>query len=63
MSDFNIYDLIGNVREWIKGTLSGKEGGVIGGSYKTDNLQIAYTNSLDAIDPDIGFRCVRDVAP
>lgn len=62
-SNFNIYDLIGNVREWIKGTSTGKEGGVIGGSYKTQGLDVAYTNSLDAIYPDIGFRCTKDISP
>ncbi|MBI3170094.1 MAG: TIR domain-containing protein [Chloroflexi bacterium] len=62
-SAFGIYDLIGNVREWIADTLDGKEGGVIGGSYKTEGLDVAYTNSLNATYPDIGFRCAKDINP
>jgi len=66
-SDEGVYNLFGNVAEWVEPLEDDPEGhaGVRGGSYIDDALDLRITRHVarpaDRARSDVGFRCVADV--
>ena len=68
-SIYNVYDLVGNVSEWMEGTYSGYQRAA-GGSWKSylftysaSNLNFDNVFRMDSATSTIGFRCAKDANP
>ena len=63
MSEFGVYDMAGNVREW-QYNASGSERHALGGAWNDPVYLFTFASTRDPLDrsPDIGFRCATYAA-
>ena len=64
-SVYGVYDMTGNVSEWIKSSLGNDNRYILGGNWndsiESPNLRIGYTilSESNSSNSEVGFRCIK----